>query len=103
MAYPRRHIAKIHGSTPVTLTSSVAVAKNPSRQSLTLQNQHATQTIWIKLQVGNAASQLIDPVATADTASLALPPGAVFSTTDYTGPVAAITTVGAITMNVVDL
>jgi hypothetical protein len=98
MAYPRRDIVAKHVKVDVTAVSQVLVAAFPSRLSLTIQNQDATNAVWLKLSntVGGT------PVAVADATSQKIPPGGVFSTTAYTGPVALICTTPT-SVNVLDL
>lgn len=103
MSYPRRETAKTCGGVAVTAASSVIVASNPSRLSLTIQNTTGG-AIYLKFSTARPTTTggtVANPVATADAQSLKLLDGASFTTTDYIGPVAAIAG-GSVTATVVE-
>jgi hypothetical protein len=97
MAYPRRPIAKTNGTLAVTTGSVVAVADNPARLYLRITNPDAAAIMYVKFATAGATTlggAVPAPTATADTASLKIPPGGFFETTAYTGPVAIIGSAG---------
>ena len=97
MAYARRPIVKTSGTYAVTTGSTVMVADNPSRLYLRISNPDAAGIMYLKFATVGATTLGGTPptiTATADSASLKIPPGGFFETKEYTGPVAVIGSAG---------
>jgi hypothetical protein len=88
MAYPRRQNAHISDGADVTTSSAVIVEEFPQRLELTIVNTHATVDVSLKLRT--TADAGADPTAVAGDGILLKANGGSWTTTSYTGPVAAI-------------
>lgn len=97
MANPRRETAKTNGTLAVTTGSTLGVPYNPSRLYLRITNPDAAGILYLKFSTvsgKNLGDKPVDPVATADTASTKIAPGAFFETTVFTGSIAVIGSAG---------
>ena len=94
-SYPvlRTDTAKNAGSAVSVTTSSTAlVANNPSRISVTITNDHATQAVYVSF----------GGTAVANTGLRLLPVGGTFTTAAYSGAINAISVGGTSTVLVVE-
>lgn len=95
--------ATTSGAVTVATSSTALLANNPDRVGGRLQNDHATQVVYIQLATASTQPQsgVTQPVPTAPTAVAnkgfrLLPVGAnSFDLAGYTGPVAAISVGGS--------
>lgn len=97
MSYPRRPIAKTSAAVSVLVTSTALVSRNIDRCELTVVNLDATNPIFLILETVEGTNP------TATTSGLRLGPGGSWTTTSFTGAVAAIATGGTVSTNVTEI
>jgi hypothetical protein len=95
--YPHVDVAKTSGAVTVNTTTTALLAANPSRVELTIVNLDGTNPVYLVL------STVAGVAPTATTNGLKLPAGGSWTTTSYTGAVAAIATTAACSVNVTEL
>ena len=89
MAFPRRKNAHISGSADVGTSSDVIVERWDDRLELTIVNNSAAD-VSLKLQTSAQFKAGTDPTAVADEGVVLVSGGGSWTTTSYTGPIAAI-------------
>lgn len=105
MAHPRRPIAKTSGGADVVTTSAIIVPDNPSRLALTITN-NSDADVSLELATGSTPqpATTANLLAVVNEGIVLKANGGTWSTTSYTGPVAAITAgVGTKRVGVVEI
>lgn len=90
MAFPVRDVAKASGAVNVATTSTLVAANNPSRQEITIVNDHATQVVYLAF----ATTPGVTPTAVASSGIRLNAAGGSYTTTSYTGAISGISVGG---------
>lgn len=93
-----REEALVSDAVTVAVTDTAVVGQHEGRTELTLQNNDATNPVWLRLRTSPGTT----PVAVANK-GIKLLPGASWTTRTYRGPVNAIATGGSVVVLVTDI